>query len=122
MTDSYRPAIIKKLFGEDFDGPLSHFDEWHALEYGAYAGLWAAMMTVDQTIATGLLAAMGVKSIKEMATGELKKQVKEERHYFITGAVVVFIVSLLLVMAFGVQPTFSNLTGIAETVFGAYSQ
>lgn len=114
---SRKPQIIVKLFGEKYDGPFSHFDEWHAMEYGALFGMWAAFTLIDPVLASALLAAIGVKSITSMATKGLRKQIKEERHYFIVGAAGMFVAVIVLAKLVGVQVTLESAKDFARIIW-----
>lgn len=86
------PAIITKLFGEDYEGPFSDFDEWHATELGLLAGLWAA----SPEFAVIATAFFGVKSISQLLDGSLKRQVRHEPHYFGGSAFISYLVVSVL--------------------------
>lgn len=77
------PALVERIVGPDYEGPLSDFDEWHSLEMGVFVGLVYAL-TGSRELAGGFVAiALG----KRAATGEIRTQVAREPHYFGVGFV-----------------------------------
>lgn len=86
------PAIVDRLFGENYEGPFSDWDEWHAAEYGAYLGFYVATQALVPELAPVLLGVLGLKSIKELVTGPMRTQVLHEKHYFGSTAFVSFLV------------------------------
>lgn len=85
-----QPTIIEKLFGADYNGPFSTFAEWHAAEYGAITGFVAGIAVVSPTAATLLGGLLGIMSGKRLVTGEMRRQIFHEKHYFGVAAIVLF--------------------------------
>lgn len=88
------PEIIEKLFGEDYNGPLSTFAEWHALEYGAIAGFALALLVVVPMAAPVVVGLYGVARRGRLVSGEMRRQIFHEKHYFGVGSIALFFLTL----------------------------
>lgn len=90
-----KPAIIKKIFGKDYTGPLSTFWEWHALEYGVFAGFCLAIYFYRPEVLEYAAVLFGVRNGTDMLTRGMRKQIKEEFHYLGVGAFVSFFMTVM---------------------------
>lgn len=84
------PALMKRLAGDGYDGPLSDYDEWHAAEMGLFVGLILGATGSWELVAGFVAVALG----KRAATGEIQKQVRQEPHYFAVGFTLGFSIGL----------------------------
>lgn len=82
-ADSYAgdrlPRVVARLVGSNFEGPLSDWDEWHAVEYGLYLGFSAALSGKKLDVSASLA---GFATAKRVLEGSMMKQVRHEKHYF----------------------------------------
>lgn len=89
MNPNDAPAIIDYIFGEDYEGPLSDWDEWHSLEMGLFGGVVYGA-TGNYDIVAGMVA---ISLGKKTASGEISRQIAREPHYFGVGFILGYILS-----------------------------
>jgi len=95
MSEANKPRVITYLFGDTYTGPFSNFAEWHAFEYGVFAGFYVALTLINPDAANLLIGLLGIRYSKNILTGDVGtkaviNQVKREFHYAASGVVLSF--------------------------------
>jgi len=86
-------AIIEnRTATEDYNGPLSHLGEMHAVELGFKYGLISGLMKEAPDVATGAAMLSGVSTVRKLADTGIPKYARRNTLY----VVVSFMVGLVI--------------------------